>query len=354
MPVSATRFKMLSDDVNVPVVSTFTGAGTSVFNSIENDNKANIESVQSIIDGAVSGIQIPVVDTGIASAVSTATRSAKGLFGNITDIRSMATDQIKDFMKDIIPGAETNDINNLTKLASGCSSSGMGMGLPGRPYDASVGCNNGQITGGVGYGYGGSRSYGCNAANYGNILNALTGNQYGGTFSDLSKLLMGILALSGFGYNMGMCGVFGAVAGKYGNGNNSLLGRASGALLGKLGIGGNTLGAIDVMKSSAGLTTLLENPSSIKGFFSNFKIPSVVGQRGYTDLAEKSFLAPDMLDSAWTSSKYDNMLSISQTGGGTSELSTVMGSYLKKNSFSDVTQMTANDDDFIKAAMCFG
>lgn len=346
MAIATKRFDIFTGDTNVGL-SSFRDNSSGILNTPTNAPVEISPELAAQIEAYYSTPPEPATLDTLKESVDEASRKVKGITGIITDLKKISGKYAEDLIKDTFPDAGP-EVKNLVSMMSGCSAGRGGFGLPGRPYDASVNCG-GNTIGVSTSGYG--TSSGCNASKYGNLVDKMTGGGLNTNYNNMNSLMRALMGLSGFGYNMGMCGVFGALT-KGGTFPTQLLGRASGSLLGSLGNQGNVNGAIDLMKSSAGLSTLLENPSGIKSFLSGFKIPNGTRETDLANLATRSFAGMDILSDTWSQSSYDDYLSMAETGKWNEDFEKTMQCSIKSDAYGseDLDVIPSSDNAFFFTA----
>lgn len=341
MAISAQRFTVLDRETNISTAKFKADMDSMILNDPANALKDPNTQLQSLLDSAnqkaLQGKE------ALEDAFSQASRLAKDAASQITDLASLPTEILGDFLSSIT-GGNLGLQKSLKSMLNKCSNKGLGYGTPGKPYDLSMNCGAGDIS----LGQSGGKA-GCDAGSFNDLLNKLTGGGYNASFKDLNSLLKSLMALSGYGYNLGMCGVFNALSQGM---PKDVLSRASGGLLSLLGSSGNTNGFLDVAKSSIGLTPLLTNPDSIRGFFDNFKKPSNVKETNLSNLAERALGGAELLDENWNRSQFDGSVSIAQSSRNRADLSDAFSARLSDRSFgqSSLNNAPSNDDDFLLGA----
>lgn len=363
MAIAAQRFSMLDQETNVGTGS-FTIPEDSVFNTRLNEDVIPNPTVDQLIDSGIAAnakeqaetAAAAVAETDSTSILDKATRWVKGATPSFTDLGKLPT-AIKGQVLGTITGGNSAATKTLDGLLNKCSASnGLGLGIPGRLPDATINCANGN--GNVKVGQGGSSMGGCSANSYSDLLNKLTGGGYSSLFKDAGSALRAIMALAGYGYNLGMCGIFGAVIGNGGPGaslTNLQQSMAAGSLMSTLGLGSNTNGFLDVAKSSAGLTPLLYNPGAIGDFLDNFSSGhDGLAEYGMCNMSDRAWAGGDLLSDSWNKSS-DDLPSLSEMSGFSQDLGDVTGASLADRSFGDnLDDIPMSDDDFFKGAYCMG
>ena len=348
MAIAAKRFSMLNDETNIGVSGFGSAADTSILNSPINDLPAPTATLDELIQSAV---ERNAAEEASETAFEKATRYTKDGASSIMDMTKLPASARSEFLNKM-SGGNPQFAKTFDGMMGKCSGAGRGFGtgMNGRMPNASMNCGGGSVS----LGRGGSTGSSCSASSFGDLLNKLTGGLFGGAFKDVASLLQALMALSGYGYNLGMCGVFGSLQGSpmAAGLSNMDLSRASGSLLGTLGMGGNTRGFLDVAKSSTGLSPMLSNPSAISGFFDNFTFPGGTKETGMCMMSDVSMEGADSLDNYWDSSAYDDMASISEMNNYSEDLDTA---FLAKNtdrSFNadNLDAIPASSDDFTRGA----
>lgn len=328
MTVTAKRFKFLNEETNV-AISDFVTNTSDIFNSVNNEVKELLGTTEDFIKGAIkdSGIQ------GLKDQIpKDSIREVKQLYGNLKDITKFSTKDVDKAIRDLLPD---NPIvqSAFGKLSGSCKNKALGKGGLGKPYDANINCNGKKRQ---------ANSGSCNSGELSNVLNKLTNGSYQSEYSDLNRNLKNLVALSSYGYEMNMCGVFGALSGSL---NKDLLSRASGALLGQLASGKNTLGILDLASSSAGLHTLLEYPKGVMDSLTNFAIPLDILEKGQGELAERFTGAMTLFKDGWDKSEVDDLLSLSSIESYNSDLDETLSCTRLGNSFTEDGLDDFFDDD---------
>ncbi len=341
MAISAQRFTVLDRETNISTAKFKADMDSMILNDPANALKDANAQLQSLLDSAnqkaLEGKE------ALEDAFSQASRVVKDAASRVTDLASLPNEILGDFLSSIT-GGNLGLQKSLKSMLNKCSNKGLGYGTPGKPFDLSMNCGAGDIS----LGQSGGKA-GCDAGSFNDLLNKLTGGGYNASFKDLNSLLKSLMALSGYGYNLGMCGVFNALSQGM---PKDILSRASGGLLSLLGSSGNTNGFLDVAKSSVGLTPLLTNPDSIRGFFDNFKKPSNVKESSLANLADRALGGVELLDDRWNKSNIDGSLTIAQSSRNQKDLSDAFSAKLSNRSFSGggLNVAPSNDEDFILGA----
>lgn len=341
MAIAAQRFSLMSQETNVAVASFTKGMDSAVFNDPAKVLKEAQDGLTSLVGSLTQSGQdlLASIDTDPLKAVS---RLAKDIKGQINDLKALPSKALDDVLGSL--GMSSPGVSKgLKSILDRCSSNGLGKGLPGKPYDTSMNCGNGNVS----MGKGGATGNGCNAAGYNDILNKLTGGEYNAAFKDYNSALKALMALSGYGYGLGMCGVFGALSkGLPGD----VASKAAGSLLSSLGVGGNATGFMDVAKSAVGLNTLALSPSSVSDFLGNYTSPSWLKETSFGDMGERITGAAELVDADWASSDYDGALSLKSCTQWSSDLDDSFNIDLTNRSFAlaDLDEAPDDDDTFLK------
>lgn len=347
MITSAKRFEFLDKETSIAVGKFGSDVDAGVYNSPLADGLPSSEKLKELINSALqtaSGIKSKAA--GAKDAYGTVTRGVKGVTGTLTDIKSLSVDKLGSYFNEIT-GANSTYTKSLLSVAGNCSANGMNYGIPGKPYSPSINCGSGKL----GVGTSGS-STSCNASSYGDLINKLTGGGYASTYQDLNSALRKIMALAGYGYNLGMCGVFGALGTAFGSESKDMLSKASGSLLGAFGASGNTNAVLDIAKSSVGLYPRLTNPSIVTTFLDNFTLPSNVTESGLSLTADRTLGGLELIDDKWSCSAYDDMPSISSVNTYSPDLGKAFDSKLTDRSYGadELDDVDLSDDDFTMGA----
>lgn len=304
MAISAKRFSFLDKETNVASSSFTSKLDSGILTDPANMLQQVNQEAQSLL-GNITQQQIDV-KTKVGSVFESATREVKTFAGKLVDLGSLTDVSLNSFVNDIT-GTDATVSKSLQNLIKKCSTKGSGYGIPGKPYDASINCGSGKMSVGTGSSSARGRS-GCDAGSLTNLLSRLTGGDYNNAYKDVNKLLQQLMSLSGMGYNLGLCGVFSAVSSGLGL-DKTALSKASGALLGSLGLSQNTNAVLDLAKSAVGLTPLLFNPTAITTFVDNFKNPSNVGETRVLETSERVLGGMELLSPSWMRSGSDGRLS---------------------------------------------
>ena len=301
MAIPAKRFSILDQETQLPV-SGFSGITNSdILNSPLNDLVPGSTDLNTLINSAIQGPSlVPEVPV---SAIDAATRTTQDAMANLTALTKLPQAELNKYLQGITNG-DTTQAKKLSGLLQQCSANGMGYGLPGRPYDQSINCGAGKISvnnSGMGSG--------CDAGSYNNLLNSLTGGGYNAAFQDLTNMLRKLMALAGYGYNLGMCGVFGAVSKGM---PLDVMSRGAGALLDIQGTAGNSVAVFDLASNvgTQGLFPLASNPGALTSWLNNYSKPSNVKEMDMPQLADRTLISLDTIDSNWGQSSYDGSFSV--------------------------------------------
>lgn len=312
-------------------------------------------AVGNAIGDAVSAAQEQLKN--ISEPFKDVTRSVKGVISQVQDLASLPSKldaEIGNILSSGLAGIGIDGFGNvggrinpglsksLTGLMRNCRTRGSNYGFPGKPYDISAKCNGRDIS--LGKGSGASGRQGCDAGEYGNLLNRLTDGAYDASFKNLNAALKSLMALAGYGYNIGLCGVFSALSG---NLPKDALSRAAGGLLATFGASGNTNAVLDIAQSSLGLYPKLQNPSIVSTFLSNFTKPEQTRTADLPGLADRVFGGTELLDSSWSTSSYDSIPSLSQIWDYTPDLKETTKAKLTDRVVPDLDFAPSNDDDFL-------
>jgi len=348
MAISAKRFSFLDKETNV-ASSSFT---SKLDSGILSDPANMLQKVNAEAQALLGNItQQPIdIKSKVGSAFEDATRTVKNFSGKLIDLGSLNDVSLNSFLSDIT-GADTSVSKSLSSLMKKCSTKGSGYGLPGRPHDATINCGSGNIAVATGSSSARGRS-GCDAGSLTNLLSRLTGGDYNNAYKDINKLLQQLMSLSGMGYNLGLCGVFSSVSSGLGLDKTSLS-KASGALLGSLGLSQNTNAVLDLAKSVSGLTPLLFNPSAITTFVDNYKHPSNVGENKLLVTSERVFGGMELLSERWMKSPVDDQLSVAAATRVNSSFKNIAKTANTNRAFnaSNINVIPSGDMDFIRSAM---
>jgi len=230
--------------------------------------------------------------------------SASGM----SSIRDLSKLKDKDIQNEIGGFFPDNAAGNIMKgLSKDCMSKGMNTFDLGRPYSPSVNCH-GQPSFG--------RSGGCSNGSFTDMLNKLTGGEYGGKFSDINNILKGIVGLTKLGYDMSMCGVFTALANKYGGAlSKDMMGKAGASLLGFASASGNMKAVFDLSKSTVGPVAAIAgslNKQGVKNIMGIKTLPTGVVEKGLGNHADAVKESAWAFNNKWDVSPVDNIQSARQ------------------------------------------
>lgn len=348
MAIAAKRFSVLDQEMNVPVMD-FSGIpDSSILNSPLLEIKQGSASLDELVQSSIQDVQLqipavpapPVSDFNILDFA----RSTKDSVSQVVSLQKMAPTQVTNYISSMGIGDQAQ-ARKLAGLLSRCATPGMGTGLPGKPYDPSVNCGNGKVsvdsTG---------RGSSCDTGSYSDLINKLTNGLYNSGFRDINKLIQGLMALSGYGMNMGMCGVFGALVSPgspFASIPTDALSRASGSLMDAQALAGNVTGVFDVTKTVSGmdLYPLSSNPEIISDVANNFTCPAGIGDDGLVGLGQSTYGTFDALDTGWNVSGYDGTFSTAFADDYSSDLSTVNEAMLMDNDLTlDDLDLVPEDD----------
>lgn len=304
MAIASKRFTILSDETNLPSSPFGAGKIDDIINTAENELKSAIQEAQDLIKTTKASDTLDDVKKLFSSAkdgFEEYSRDIKSIAGKLTNYKGAPENLVGDLMKSMTGAAKDGSAAALSKTAMDMMrrcGRGSSYGFGGRPYDISANCSGGKASLGK-YGTGS----GCNSSSFSDLLNKLTGGNYGKASNDITAALRSLMALAGSGYKLGMCGVFGGlfssgVFDSLGLGNNEY-GKAAGNLLGILGKGGNVKGWIDVAKASTGLFPSLTNPASLDELLTNFEKPEYLGDVDQVALMEQLRGGQELYDENW-------------------------------------------------------
>lgn len=350
--IPAKRFELLTKETNVGVAS-FNGlTSDSIFNLDENATKFLSASLSDLIE---SGTQSVVdVDFNIEDAVSSFAREAKDIAGAVVDFASMPQSVFDNFVGNIA-GDNPQLEKTLRGVFKNCNQNGSMPGYGGRRYKNNSLCNGNQRSSGR---YGTNKN--CNSNNYRNMMNQMGGmNPKGGIFGDINAALSALIGLSNYGYGLGMCSVFDSFMNSKTFDNFGFgipeYSKAAGAIMGTLGLSGDSLGWIDVAKTAASnLVPLQFNPGAIGDFFSNYSLSPSMGENDYTGFGNVTYETLDALDPEWYTSDLGSGLTIGPYAERSGTLAEITESVLSDRSFdfNNLDFAPDGDDDFVKAALC--
>lgn len=331
MAISAVRMKIPTGETNLPTSDLTSPDANTVMNQLVKETDTGIADANAFLTNSQEEI------TSIKDkAVDATVRTAKGVQGGIKDISKMTPREIDARVGKMIPNPQAQSVFN--KLSASCKKKFSAEGL-GKPWDKKIKCGSGSSVSG--------KNGSCNSGEFGDVLNKMTGGEYGSTFSDASQALQNLVSMSKYGLNAGMCGVFGALAGDV---DKNVASRALGSLLSTAGLTKNTKGILDLAKSAPGLHPLLENPSAVTSSLDSFTIPDDISRADYSQFAEQFDGSMELLDENWDQSKYDDMISIEAAETGTDDLADAYGALAQNNIFDETNLEEARcDPEFLKA-----
>jgi len=341
MTIPAKRFSFLDEETNVAIAEFASDTTSSVYNSVKNVTSESNSNLDKLISSATQKTGDLGATASSTDSFDDVSRMSKDAASAIGDLSKMPQAALDDFLSQI-SGKNPATAKSLKSILSKCKNSGMGYGSPGKRYDASINCGSGKLKVS-----GSSGTSNCDASSYSDLLNKLTNGSYGSVFSDANTALKSLMALAGYGYNLGMCGVFSALSSTLGLGNDALS-KASGALMSIFGKAGNTNAWLDLASSSSGLLPTSYSPSAVNDLFVNFSIPSNVKEYDWTNLASRTGAGLELVDSSWNLSSADGTLSIAEVGDGTTDLSNIFNAKLTDRAYGsdDLDEVPSSDDDF--------
>jgi hypothetical protein len=333
MSIPSKRFTVSGEETNMSVTAIADLKDTFIRNNPNAEITEISEDLESFIEDSMA--EVP---SEFDAAIDQAIRSTKDLIADIKDANLLDVKEMDKRIQKFFPN-DPIARSVFTQLSDKCKKEPLSTDGLGKPYNPSVACNGRKTN---------TRNNDCNAGKYGDILNKLTGGAYASTYEDLNEKLKKIIALASFGYKMNMCGVFNAVTSDAVS--KPMLSRASAGLLGMLSRTGNTLGALDVIGGSAGLSPLRELPGAIPMTFSAFQMPFGMKEIDMPDMSDRVTGAAEILDSEFC--KKGTVLSISEYGDFNQELSTVMDTRRMALSIDEDSLGTIPDSDhlFLSAA----
>lgn len=261
MTIAASRIKGFTEDFNVSV----SDLSNQVDAEILNVKNAVSENITQPLEGLLEAGKSELSEIGSAIADNSAVRGIKSAYGSIIDLSKVTASQLDKMVVDMLPINSAGTAAEFLKLAEKCRNKPAQFAGLGKPYEAKMSCNGGASRS--------TSSNSCDTAQFGNMLNSLTGGDYLSTYEDLNKALKRIVGLSSFGYDMDMCGVFGALAK---GANASVFSRAAAAVAVTLAGKAKVTSQMDVAKSLTGTTTVVskEIPNISKISTSNYATPS--------------------------------------------------------------------------------
>lgn len=345
MTITAKRFDGLNEETNIGTVDFLSNASSSIFNSPNNELKDISADMESFLMNLVEGTTPS--DSGTTEDEFGLSRISKSLSGGIKDLSTLNTKTIDNAIAGMLPDNPIAQ-SAFRQISSQCKNSALTPAGFGMPFDPTIACGDNTNSAG---------KNGCSSAQFSNLLSKMTNGAYTSVFTDANSILRNLIGLSNYGYDMNMCGVFSALAsGMTPNMTSGILNRASAVLLGSLSMVGNSVGVMDLASSTAGLNPILENPSGISSFFTNFTKPSSVTENGFSVFSDRALAAATLLDSGWDTSKEDSLLSIAQMGRNNKDLEDVLVSKVMDNVADEDSLSTifSSDTDFMRAAYAFG
>lgn len=306
MSIASKRFSIIGEETNMSITALDELEDTF----IRNDPDAEYADVPEEMEDFLQDM-MDEVPSEYDEAVDEAVRATKDLIADMKDVDILNPKELDKRIADLFPDNPVAK-SVFSQMSDKCKREPLSMQGLGKPYDPSVACNGRKTN---------TRNNDCNAGKYGDILNKLTGGAYSSTFEDLNGMMKKVLALASFGYKMNMCGVFNAVTKDMTN--KPMLSRASAGLLGMLSKSGNSLGALDVIGGSAGLSPLRELPGAISMTLGAFKMPSGMKETDMSEMSDRILGGAELLDPDFGTS--EGLLSVSEFGDEyNEELSDVM------------------------------
>lgn len=357
MPVIKDRFKVFDEETNIASSEFGAGRVSDLINIADNNLTEVSTDVKDLIKNSVGGplSQVKTLyDSGV-SQIDKYSRDVRGVFGRLTDFKSAPESLIKDLIKTVsgsdIQGGNASLIKSSMDILRRCGR-GSGHSFGGRPYNLSANCSGGKASLGQ-YGVGN----GCNSSSMSDLLNKLSGNQYGKSFQDINSGISALMALSGYGYKLGMCGVFNSfynsnVFGALGL-RDMEYGKAAGALLGIMGGSSNTRGWIDIAKSSTGLNPKLTNPAALDELMADFAIPEALPEINQVELMEQLRGGQELFDEGWMIDEDTGNLSMGFMNGVTDDYRELSDTWVTNRAFGedDLDAIPDTDDDFLSTAV---
>lgn len=328
MAISSKRFSVIGEETNMAVTS----LNELKDSFIRNNPAAELKALSSNLEGFVQNA-MSKIPTELESSVDEAIRSTKDLIADMKNIDLLSVKDLDKRLSDLFPD---NPIAKsiFSQLSDKCKKDSLAMEGLGKPYSPSISCNGRKTN---------TRNNDCNAGKYGDILNKLSGGAYSSTHQDLNGMLKKILALASFGYKMNMCGVFNAITG--GMDHKGMLSRASAGLLGMMSKARNSLGALDIIGASAGLTPLLELPGAIPMTLSAFKMPEGFKEFDMSSMCDRMLGGAELLNPDFGMA--DDYLSITEFGDYNEDLAEIMTASRKEFSFDEDTLDLIPDTDHV-------
>lgn len=227
-------------------------------------------------------------------------RTSKSGMSSVMDISKLSDKSLQEKLGSFLPDGDAGKV--LKGLSRDCMSRGMNGFDMGRPYDNSVNCGGKRTPG---------RSGGCVNGNFPNMLNKLTGGQYNSVFSEVNKILKGLVGLTKLGMDMSLCGVFTAVANKYaGELTKDMLGKAGASVLGYASATKNMKGVFDLASgtaSSVGAIAGSLNRQGVKDILAINTLPGGVKEKDFAIHAEGITDSVSNFDGRWDKSLVDGI-----------------------------------------------
>lgn len=303
MAIPAQRFTFLDQETNVAVSDFLTTDNSSILNSLNNVISNITGDVSSFIDNLVGNLDI----TNINSTVDFLSRLVKGITPGGLDATGFTTDEINGLLSGLTQGNTV--VNNiLSQLSSQGKIALAGVLNTGKQYLPMVDCNgNIRLPNG---------DWG-DVNTYVSMLNSMSQGKYAPQINELNGIFNSIVSLSLGGYKNALCGTFTALS----NGvPRNVLTAASGAVMTTLAQNKDTMGLLDMSKSSAGLYPSVTNPSLSNNILTNTVIPREYKYNQLTDLNTQVEAAAEIVDPNYNTSYYDNTLSaVNYTTGHTTD-----------------------------------
>lgn len=352
MAVVGKRFKPFEDTYNLASSKFGAGVDMTVVNDAANELKAAATDFSDLVKNSIPSELTDIVKEG-KDLAGEYIRDIKGVAGKVVDYAKMPEKLFNNLVTNVT-GLSSPYTKPITDILSKCSK-GSNYSFGGRPYDISMSCKgNTASLGGLGSGSS------CNASNFSNLIDGMTGGAYNSGFKDMSSALRILTGLATQGYNFGMCGILNSLKGsdifsKFNLGNTELS-KVGGSLLGITGASGNLNGWLDVVAASAGAGALAVNPNAIGNLFSNFTLPIDTIENGLLGIGERVMGGLELLDSDWSVSDLDDMFSVSDLVGDlgiTDAFSNVAEACLCARDFGEeLLDMIPDTEDLYTYASC--
>lgn len=336
MAIAAQRFKSLTDDFNIPVISFNSLKANELLNAPITEFKNLLSDAKDIV-GQIKGIEQNILSTA-KNAVDEVSRITNNIYSTFTDLARLPETLIAGLIDDIFPNS-TSSVKNLLKgMTQLCRNKALGSSFNIGGKLPNPTCSGMSI---------GSSS--CPPGPALNLINQATLSAITQGEKLLDNLLKQIVTLGNIGFGANLCGVFAAIT--QGITSSSLLTASAGILLNQQGMSGNIQAVFDISKNLNDLPIVHDFPDTIKNIAENAIIPFGNFQNAALGMCDRVTGSLEAIDPNWNKNK-DGLLSISNLGLKNEELTQFFSSS-SKNQTLDITSLntiqTAPDSAFLSS-----